>query len=58
MHANYIMEEESLRSPDKKLRQKGGVQEFLDKHMGKPIDILPQNKLPTKLSILLWMGSL
>ena len=52
------MEEESLQSPDRKLRRKGKVQKFLDKHMGEPIDILPQNKLLTKLSILLRMGSL
>ena len=36
------MEEESLQSPARKLRRKGGVQEFLDKHMGKPIDIFPK----------------
>ena len=52
------MEENSLQSPNRKLRRKGGVQEFLNNHIGSPIDILPQNKLPTRLSILLRLRSL
>ena len=41
-----------FQSPPKKLRQKGGIKDFLDSHIGKPIDILPGNKLPGNLSVI------
>ena len=43
------MEEDSLQSPDKKFRWEEGVQELLNSQTGKPIDILPPNKLTKNL---------
>ena len=36
----------------KKLRAKGGRQDFLDNLIGKPVDLIPETKLPTKRLIL------